>query len=45
VAVVTLLSSLGRLRQRIIASLCPDLFGLEISDGQISRMQGDAGGL
>lgn len=39
VAVVTLLSSVGRLSQRLIASLLRDLFGLEISDGQISRLQ------
>lgn len=39
VAVVTLLSSFGRLSQRILASLMRDLFGLEISDGQVSRLQ------
>lgn len=39
VAVVTLLSSFGRLSQRVIASLLRDLFGLEIADGQISRLQ------
>ncbi len=39
VAVVTLLSSFGRLSQRIIATLLQDLFGLQISDGQISRLQ------
>jgi transposase len=37
--VVTLLSSFGRLSQRIIAALLHDLFDLEISDGQISRLQ------
>ena len=39
VAVVTLLSSLGRLSQRMMASLLRDAFSLEISDGQISRLQ------
>lgn len=39
VAIVTLLSSFGRLSQRIIATLLQDLFGLNISDGQISRLQ------
>jgi transposase len=39
VAVVTLLSSLGRLSQRMMASLLRDVFSLEISDGQISRLQ------
>lgn len=39
VVVVMLLSSLGRLSQRIIASLLRDLFRLDISDGQISRLQ------
>jgi transposase len=38
-ATVTLLSSLGRLSQRMIATLLKDLFDLEISDGQISRLQ------
>jgi transposase len=39
VAVVTLLSGLGRLSQRMIARLLDDLLGLTISDGQISRLQ------
>lgn len=39
VAIVTLLSSFGRLSQRIIASLLRDLFHLEVADGQISRLQ------
>lgn len=39
VAIVTLLSSVGRLSQRISASLLRDLFRLEVSDGQISRLQ------
>ena len=39
VAVVTLFSSLGRLSQRMIASLLKDLFHLEVADGQISRLQ------
>ncbi|MEZ6063581.1 MAG: transposase [Planctomycetaceae bacterium] len=39
VAAVTLLSSLGRLSQRMIASLLRDLFCLDVSDGQISRLQ------
>ncbi len=38
-ATVTLLSSFGRLSQRMIATLLKDLFDLEISDGQISRLQ------
>lgn len=36
---VTMLSSLGWLSQRMIAQLLRDLFDLEISDGQISRLQ------
>ena len=39
VAVVTLLSSFGRLSQRIIATMLQDLFALDVSDGQISRLQ------
>lgn len=39
VAVVALLTSLGRLSQRMIASLLRDLFSLEVADGQISRLQ------
>jgi len=39
VAVVTLLSGMGRLSQRMIARLLDDLLGLTISDGQISRLQ------
>ncbi|WP_397569243.1 IS66 family transposase [Schlesneria sp. T3-172] len=39
VATVTLLSSLGRLSQRMIASLLRDLFSLEVATGQISRLQ------
>jgi transposase len=39
VAVVTLLSSFGRLSQRMIAAVLRDLFHLEVADGQISRLQ------
>ncbi len=39
IAVVTLLSGMGRLSQRMIAQLLSDLLGLTISDGQISRLQ------
>ena len=39
IAVVTLLSGLGRLSQRMIAQLLGDLLGLTISVGQISRLQ------
>ena len=39
IAVVTLLSGMGRLSQRMIAQLLDDLLGLTISDGQISRLQ------
>jgi transposase len=39
VSTVTMLSSLGRLSQRMMAQLLRDLFDLEISDGQISRLQ------
>lgn len=39
VATVTLLTGLGRISQRIMATLLRDLFGLRISDGQISRLQ------
>jgi transposase len=39
VAVVTTMSSLGRLSQRIIAQLLKDLFELDVSGGQISRLQ------
>lgn len=39
VSTVTMLSSLGRLSQRMMAQLLGDLFDLEISDGQISRLQ------
>lgn len=39
VAVVTLLTGLGRLSQRLIAQTLRDLFQLDISDGQISRLQ------
>jgi transposase len=39
IAIVTLLSSVGRLSQRIIASLLRDLFRLEVAGGQVSRLQ------
>lgn len=39
VSTITMLSSLGRLSQRMMAQLLRDLFDLEISDGQISRLQ------
>ena len=39
IATVTLLGGLGRLSQRMVARLVGDLFGLTISDGQISRLQ------
>lgn len=39
VTVVMLLTSLGRLSHRIMAELLERLFGLEISVGQISRLQ------
>ncbi|MFV0374512.1 IS66 family transposase [Microbacterium sp.] len=39
VATVTLLTGLGRLSQRLIAQTLRDLFQLDISDGQISRLQ------
>jgi transposase len=39
VAAVTLLSSFGRLSQRMIAGVLKDLFHLEVADGQISRLQ------
>lgn len=39
VTVVMLLTSLGRLSHRIMAELLERLFGLEISIGQISRLQ------
>lgn len=39
VAVVTLLTGLGRLSQRLIAQTLRDLFQLDLSDGQISRLQ------
>ncbi|MCL6506360.1 MAG: IS66 family transposase [Bryobacteraceae bacterium] len=39
VAVVTLLTGLGRLSQRLIAQTLRDLYGLNISDGLISRLQ------
>jgi len=39
VAAVALLSSFGRLSQRMIAALLRDLFRLEVADGQISRLQ------
>lgn len=39
VAVVMLLTSLGRLSHRVMAELLQRLFGLEISVGQISRLQ------
>lgn len=39
VATVTLLTGLGRLSQRMIAQTLRDLFALDISDGQISRLQ------
>ena len=39
VATVTMLTGLGRISQRIMAALLRDLFGLTISDGQISRLQ------
>lgn len=39
IATVTLLGGLGRLSQRMIARLVGDLFGLTVSDGQISRLQ------
>lgn len=39
VSAITMLSSQGRLSQRMMAQLLRDLFDLEISDGQISRLQ------
>jgi hypothetical protein len=39
VTVVTLLTSLGRLSHRVMAELLQRLFGLEISVGQVSRLQ------
>lgn len=39
VATVMLLTALGRLSQRMIAQTLRDLFALDISDGQISRLQ------
>lgn len=39
VAAVTLLSSFGRLSQRMIAGVLQDLFQLQVADGQISRLQ------
>jgi transposase len=39
IATVTLLGGRGRLSQRMTARLLSDLFGLRISDGQISRLQ------
>ena len=39
VAVTTLLTSFGRLSQRMIAGVLRDLFHLKVSDGQISRLQ------
>jgi transposase len=39
VAVVTLLSSFGRLSQRMISGILQDLYQLKVADGQISRLQ------
>lgn len=39
VATATLLTGLGRLSQRMIAQMLRDLFALDVSDGQISRLQ------
>jgi hypothetical protein len=45
VAVVTLLSSFGRLSQRMISGILQDLYQLKVADGQTSRRQSVVGKL
>ena len=45
VAVVTLLSSFGRLSQRMISGILQYLYQLKVADGQISRLQSVVGKL